>query len=54
MEVVIKPIGYYRKYLNEDQEEININITENKSLNISEFILSEVEKEMKKLEIEEI
>lgn len=35
-------------------KEININITENKSLNISEFILSEVEKEMKKLEIEEI
>jgi len=35
-------------------KEININITENKSFNISEFILSEVEKEMKKLVIEEL
>jgi len=35
-------------------KEININISENKAFNISEFILSEVEKEIKKLEIEEI
>jgi hypothetical protein len=35
-------------------KEINITITENKSFNISEFILNEVEKSLKKLEIEEI
>ncbi|QFR38619.1 hypothetical protein A9Q91_00085 [Candidatus Gracilibacteria bacterium 28_42_T64] len=35
-------------------KEININITVDKAFNISEFILSEVEKEIKKLEIEEI
>ena len=35
-------------------KEINISITQSKSLSISEFILSEVEKEIDKLEIENI
>jgi hypothetical protein len=35
-------------------KEININITQSKSLNISEFILSEVKKSIDKLEIENI
>jgi hypothetical protein len=35
-------------------KQANITITENKSFNISEFILNEVEKSLKKLEIEEI
>jgi hypothetical protein len=35
-------------------KQANITITENKSFNISEFILNEVEKSLKKLEIEQI
>jgi hypothetical protein len=35
-------------------KETNINIQEKKALSISEFILTEVEKSLKKLKIEEI
>jgi hypothetical protein len=35
-------------------KEININISKNKSLNISEFILSEIKKSVDKLEINNI
>jgi hypothetical protein len=35
-------------------KQVNISVTDKKAFNISEFILNEVEKSLKKLEIEEI
>jgi len=47
-------LSYTSKVFSFFLKEININITENKSLSISEFILSEVQKSIDKLEIENI
>ncbi len=47
-------LNYTNKVFSFFLREININITEKKSRNISEFILSEVKKSINKLEIENI